>query len=227
MTKLLHIDSSARPGRAGEHPHGSQTRRMTHAFVTGWLAARPDDVVTYRDLGTMPPRPVHHEWIPSAFTPEAQRSPAQHAALRESDALVHELQAADVVVIGMPMYNFGMPSALKAWVDGIVRVALTFNFDPKLADPYIPLLAEKPRRAVVLTSRGSRGYDAGGAHAAMNHADTALRDVLAFVGITDVQVIAIEGEEVGGEVLADSAEQALRRIDMLLEDWLPVAAMPA
>lgn len=227
MTQLLHIDSSARPGRAGEHPHGSQTRRLSHAFVTGWLAARPDDEVIYRDLGTMPPRPVHHEWIPSAFTPEAHRTPAQRAALQESDALVHELQAADVVVIGMPMYNFGMPSTLKAWVDGIVRVALTFNFDPQLADPYIPLLADKPRRAIVLTSRGSHGFDAGGAQAAMNHADTALRDVLGFIGITDVHVIAVEGEEEGGEILADSAAQALRKIDALLEDWFAVAITPA
>lgn len=220
MTRLLHIDSSARPGRAGEHPHGSHTRRLSHAFVSRWLAARPGDEVVYRDLGATPPRPVHHEWIPSAFTPQAQRTPAQRAALKDSDALVGELQAAEVLVLGMPMYNFGMPAPVKAWVDNIVRVALTFDYDPRRADPYVPLLAERPRRAVLLTARGAHGFDAGGALAAVNHADTALRDVLAFVGITDVHTIAVEHEEEGGEALAASVSQALQRIDALADAWL-------
>lgn len=223
MTSLLHIDSSARPGRAGEHPHGSHSRRLTHAFVSRWLAARPGDEVIYRDVGTQPPRPVQHEWIPAAFTPAAQRTPAQQAALRESDALVRELQAAEILVVGMPMYNFGMPAPLKAWVDAIVRIGLTFDFDPGLEDPYVPLLADRPRRAVLLTSRGGHGFDAGGASAAVNHADTALRDVLAFIGITDVQTIAIEHEEEGGEALAASVAQALRKVDALADAWLALA----
>lgn len=227
MRHLLHIDSSARPGRAGEHPHGSHSRRLSHAFVTRWLQAHPGDQVVYRDLGITPPTPVQHEWIPAAFTPAAQRSPAQHATLKESDTFVRELQQADVVVIGMPMYNFGMPSTLKAWVDGIVRIALTFDMDPARADPYIGLLADRPRRAVILTARGSHGFDAGGAQAAMNHADTALRDVLGFIGITDVHLIAIEHEEEGGEALAESTAQALRRVDALVEEWADAACETA
>jgi FMN-dependent NADH-azoreductase len=219
MPTLLHIDSSARPGRAGEQPHGSQTRRLTHAFVTRWLAVRPETEVLYRDLGAAPPRPVHHEWIPSAFTPAAVRSPAQRAALKESDAMVRELQDSDIVVLGMPMYNFGMPAPMKAWVDAIVRIALTFDIDPSRPNPYVPLLAEKPRRAVILTSRGGNGFDAGGAMAAMNHADTALRDVLGFVGITDVHTVAVEHEEEGGEVLATQTSKALRQIDALVTQW--------
>ena len=220
MNRLLHIDSSARPGRAGEHPHGSHTRRLSHAFVTRWLAAHPGDEVVYRDLGATPPTPVKHEWIPAAFTPDAERSPAHQSTLAESDTLVRELQQADVVVIGMPMYNFGMPSTLKAWVDNIVRIALTFDVDPALADPYIGLLADRPRRAVILTARGAHGFDGGGAMAAMNHADTALRDVLGFIGITDVHLVAIEHEEEGGEALAESTAQALRRIDSLVDTWV-------
>ncbi|MDP1935752.1 MAG: NAD(P)H-dependent oxidoreductase [Hylemonella sp.] len=219
MNRLLHIDSSARPGRAGEHPHGSHSRRLSHAFVTRWLQAHPGDAVVYRDLAATPPTPVRHEWIPAAFTPAAQRSPAHQAALEESDTLVRELQDADLLVIGMPMYNFGMPSTLKAWVDGIVRIALTFDVDPARPDPYIGLLADRPRRAVILTSRGAHGFDAGGDQAAMNHADTALRDVLGFIGITDVHLVAIEHEEEGGEALAQSTAQALRRIDALVHAW--------
>lgn len=227
MNTLLHIDSSARPGRAGEHPHGSHSRRLSHAFVTRWLQAHPGGEVVYRDLGAAPPRPVQHEWIPAAFTPEAQRTPAQRATLKESDALVRELQQADVVVIGMPMYNFGMPAPLKAWVDGIVRIALTFDMDPARTDPYIPLLADKPRRAVVLTARGSHGFDAGGTQAALNHADTALREVLGFIGITDVHVIAVEHEEEGGEALAASTAQALRQIDALVDAWVEATCQTA
>lgn len=220
MTSLLHIDSSARRGRAGEHPHGSHTRRLTHAFVRRWLAARAGDEVVYRDVGAQPPRPVQHEWIPAAFTRAVQRTPAQQAVLKESDALVRELQAAEILVVGMPMYNFGMPAPLKAWVDAIVRIGLTFDFDPGRENPYVPLLADRPRRAVLLTSRGGHGFDAGGACAAVNHADTALRDVLAFIGITDVQAIAIEHEEAGGEALAASVAQALRKVDALADAWL-------
>ena len=219
MTTLLHIDSSARPGRAGVHPHGSQTRRLTHEFVSQWSRTRPSDPVRYRDLGSMPPRPVHHEWIPAAFTPEGERTPQHHGALKESDALVQELREADVLVFGLPMYNFGVPAPVKAWIDNIVRVALTVDIHPDRPDPYVPLLAERPRRAVLLTSRGAHGFDAGGAQAALNHADTALREVLAFVGITDVHTIAVEHEEEGGAVLEASVSRALADIGSLVDRW--------
>lgn len=220
MTSLLHIDASARPGRAGEHPHGSQSRRLTHAFVQRWRKARPGDEVVYRDLGVVPPAPVRHEWIPAAYALPAQRTPEQGAVLAESDAAVRELQAAEILVLGFPMYNFGVPSPLKAWVDGIVRVGLTFDVDPSRADPYVPLLADRPRRAVLLTSRGGHGFGAGAAMASMNHADPALRDVLGFIGITDVHTIAIEDEEAGGEALAASVQAALRAVDALADGWL-------
>jgi FMN-dependent NADH-azoreductase len=226
-TQLLHIDSSARPGRAGEHPHGSHSRRLSHAFVSRWQAARPGDAVVYRDLALSPPVPVQHEWIPAAFTPESQRTPAQQAVLAESDALVRELQAADVLVVGLPMYNFGMPAPLKAWVDGIVRIGLTFGFEPGRDNPYIPMLADRPRRAILLTSRGGQGFNLGGALASMNHADTALRDVLAFIGITDVHTVAVEHEEEGGEALAASVKQALRAVDTVVDAWLAEPASKA
>jgi FMN-dependent NADH-azoreductase len=224
MPQILHLDASARPHRAGEQPHGSQTRRLSHAFVTRWLEAHPGDGVTYRDLGAMPPRPVHHAWIPAAYTPAAQRDAGQRAALAESDTLVRELQAADLVVIGMPMYNFGVPAPMKAWMDGIVRIALTFDIDPARPNPYVPLLADKPRRAVILTARGGAGFGPGGALAGLNHADTALRDVLAFVGITDVDVIAVENEEQGGAVFAAEVAAALGRIAQLVQAWSPARA---
>ena len=95
MTQLLHLDASARPGRAGEHPHGSHTRALSHRFVSRWARARPGDALTYRDVGLRPPAPVSGDWVPAAFAPPAQRTPAQHAVLAESDALVDELLRAD------------------------------------------------------------------------------------------------------------------------------------
>ena len=129
MTTLLHIDASARSGRSGTDPHGSHSRRLTDRFVRQWLAAQPDSEVVYRDVGQQPPAPVSAEWIHAAFTPEAQREPWMHEALRQSDELVDELMRADVIVAGVPMYNFGPPAQFKAYIDNIVRVGRTFGFD--------------------------------------------------------------------------------------------------
>ena len=221
MTQLLHLDASARPGRAGEHPHGSHTRALSHRFVSRWARARPGDALTYRDVGLRPPAPVSGDWVPAAFAPPAQRTPAQHAVLAESDALVDELLRADLLVLGVPMYYFGPPSGFKAWLDQIVRIGRTFDYQPERADsPYVPLLADRPRRAVLLSSRGGLGYEDGGEMAAMNHLDPAVRTVLGFLGITEVHGIAIEGEELGGEVLARSVAQAMGAVDRLVDRWL-------
>lgn len=115
--RLLHIDSSARFGRSGHDARGSHSRRLSHRFVARWISKRPDDLVIRRDVAKMPPTPVDADWIDAAFTPCESRSPAQSARLAESDQLVAEL-----LVIGAPMYNFGLPSQLKAWIDNIVRV---------------------------------------------------------------------------------------------------------
>ena len=85
MLRLLHIDSSARPGRSGEQPHGSHTRRLSARFVRRWQALRPQDAVIHRDVGARPPQPVTGEWVHAAFTPPAQRVPWMHAALAESE----------------------------------------------------------------------------------------------------------------------------------------------
>ena len=218
MTHLLHIDASARPGRAGQHAHGSHTRALSHQFVARWRIARPQDSVAYRDVGLQPPPALTGDWVPAAFTPPADRTPAQHALLAESDRLIDELQRADLLVLGVPLYNFGPPSAFKAWLDLIVRIGRTFDYLPARGqDPYVPLLADRPRTAVLLTSRGGTGYDAGGAMAHMNHLDPAVRTVLGFIGITDLHSIAIEGEEHKDAAFALSVTDAHERIERLVD----------
>src|SRR5690242_19668882 len=119
MTILLHIDASARPGRSDRQVHGSHTRRLSARFVERWAAARPDDTVVYRDVGQHPPAAVSGQWIHAAFTPPAVREPWMRDALAASDALVDELVSADLIVAGVPMYNFGMPAAFKAYIDQV------------------------------------------------------------------------------------------------------------
>lgn len=130
MTRLLHLDASPRPGRAGTQAHGSHTRRLTHHFVSRWQALEPEAEVVYRDIGANPPQLTSLEWIEAAFTPTEQQTASMRASLAESDALVAEVEGADILVLGVPMYNFGPPAAFKAWIDNIVRVGRTVDVDP-------------------------------------------------------------------------------------------------
>lgn len=217
MTTLLHIDASARSGRSGTDPHGSHSRRLTDRFVRQWLAAQPDSEVVYRDVGQQPPAPVSAEWIHAAFTPEAQREPWMHEALRQSDELVDELMRADVIVAGVPMYNFGPPAQFKAYIDNIVRVGRTFGFDRSRAgDPYWPLLADSGKRLIILSSRGDYGYDAGGRVSERNHVEPAVRSAFGYIGITDSHSIAVEYDEFADERLAESIRQAEAAVDELV-----------
>jgi FMN-dependent NADH-azoreductase len=157
---VLHIDASARPGRSDTDLHGSHTRRLSARFVECWRKARPADRVDYLDVGQHPPAPVDGRWIHAAFTPPAAREPWMAEVLAESDRLVDQLLAADLIVVGLPMYNFSAPAQFKAWIDNIVRVGRTFGFDrSRGAVPYWPMLADAGKRAVLLGARGDHGYD--------------------------------------------------------------------
>jgi FMN-dependent NADH-azoreductase len=210
----LHIDSSARPGSSAESRYGSHTRRLTARFMQRWRAVRPDDTVIYRDVGQQPPSPVTGEWIHAAFTPPAQREPWMEQALAESDALVAELQRADLIVAGVPMYNFNVPAQFKAYIDNIVRVGLTFGFDrARPGEPYWPLLTEQRKRLVILGSRGDFGYAGRIQH--MNHVEPSIRTAFGYIGITDVHSVAIEYDEFADERLRDSIATTEAAVDVL------------
>ena len=215
--RILHIDSSARPGLSGRDRHGSHSRRLSGRFVRRWSDARPQDRVAYRDVGAVPPSHVDAEWIAAAFSPPEKRSDEQRARLAESDRLIAELMAADLVVIGAPMYNFGMPAPLKAWVDNIVRVGVTFGFDRKRAgEPYWPMLPSG-KRLVVLGARGDYGYDAGGRQADINFVEAGLKAPLAYIGLRDATSIAIEYDEFADARLARSIAAAEVAVDALVD----------
>jgi FMN-dependent NADH-azoreductase len=218
---ILHIDASARPGRSDTDLHGSHTRRLSARFVERWQKARPDDRIDYLDVGQQPPAHVNGRWIHAAFTPPAAREPWMAEALAESDSLVDQLVAADLIVVGLPMYNFSVPAQFKAWIDNIVRVGRTFGFDrSRGAVPYWPMLAEMDKRVVLLGARGDHGYDAGGRIAHLNHTESSVRSALGYIGITEVFEAAVESDEFGGEQLAQSLRRAEQRVDDLVDALL-------
>ena len=143
------------------------------------LAARLGGKVTVRDVTTVPH--LDGERFTAFYTPAAARTPAQQAAVEYSDALIAELKAADTIVIGVPMYNFGIPSTLKAYFDHVARAGLTFKYTEIGA---VGLLTCK--KACLVFARGGHYGDA--------HAHTTyVRDFLAFLGVTDVETVYAEG----------------------------------
>lgn len=193
---ILHIDSSMRND-------GSVTRALTAKLVTRLSAASAAGgaAVIRRDLAAGVPS-IDDAWIAANFTDPAQRSATQRVALALSDELVAEIRAADTLVIGLPIYNFGVPAAFKAWIDMIARARETFRYTE--AGPE-GLMTGK--RALVAVASG--GVPVG---SAVDFTTPYVRHVLAFIGITDVEFIAADQLTSGAEAAISSAEA---RIDQL------------
>lgn len=209
MKTLLQIDASARVNR-------SLSRTMTQAFADAWTQYRADDRFIVRDVALNPPTAINEDWIASAFTPEVERTPEQVEALAESDDLIEELLSADIIVIGSPMYNYGMPAALKAWLDQVIRVGRTFSFDlARGAQPIEPIQTGKI--LIVLTASGEGGFGPGGYNASQNHLDTALITASRLLGVTEHHVIRIEYQEFGDDRHEQSKQTAHEAIRVLVE----------
>lgn len=208
MTRtLLRIDASP---RAGDRSH---SRRLTAQFEAVWRAHNPSGNVVRRDLRLQVPPHVDQTWIEAAFAAAERRTAAMRRAIATSDALIDEFLAADEYVLGVPMYNFGLPSSLKAWVDNVVRIGRTFSFaaddpDGRFYRPLVP----PGRRATVIVTSGDAGYQPGGPLWHMNHVEPHLRTILEFVGIEDVRFVYAGNDEFGGEPLKRSLEAAARYV---------------
>lgn len=212
MTKILQIDASARVTR-------SLSRGLTNAFYQNWSASRPNDIWIKRDVGLNPPSAISEEWIASAFTPLDKRTPEQVAILRESDELLEELEPADIIVIGTPMYNYGMPSSLKAWIDQVIRIGRTFSFDLARGEqPIEPILTDKI--LVILASCGEGGFGFGEANASQNHLDTAIITASKLMGVTEHYVIRVEYQEFGDARHQKSVEDAHGKIPKLVQQLI-------
>jgi FMN-dependent NADH-azoreductase len=173
QTKILRIDSSART-------EGSVTRAMVDKAIDQ-LASQGPISITARDVSAGVPF-VDGDWVSANFTPAEQRTPAQRARLAGSDAHVEEVKAADMIVIGLPVYNFGIPATLKAWIDQIARAGLTFRYTE--AGP-VGLMGGK--RAIILLASGGTAVGSE-----IDFATPYLRHALSFIGIQDITIIAAD-----------------------------------
>lgn len=200
MKNLLVIQSSGRITR-------SITRQLTNRFAENWKNQFPNGHVVHRDLTANPPPVVNEAWIAAAYGDPS----APAGALEPSDALIAEFEAADTIVIGAPVYNFGMPAQLKAYIDQIVRVGRTFAFDPTLDPPYQPLLRNRP--LVIVTSAGDGGLFPGGPLAHMNHLEPHLVTAFGFIGLTDPTIIRAGYDEYQDDRTRRSLAKAGQEID--------------
>jgi FMN-dependent NADH-azoreductase len=180
MPTLLHIDSSPLYGQ-------SVSRELTAAFVTQWKASHPDGTVVYRDLNATQIPPINAEWVGAVYTPEAARTSKQKELLSLSDSLLAELEQADEYVFGVPMHNFGIPSALKLWIDQIARVEWTFSY----ADGMPKGLIIGKKATFIIATGGI--YDAQTQMAALNFVEPYLRSLFGFLGLIDVTFLTAGG----------------------------------
>lgn len=197
--RVLRVDASARV-------EGSVTRLLADRLVDGLAARVAGLAVTRRDLAQGLPF-VDADWVAANFTDPDARSALQREKLAGSDALVREVMDADVWVIATPIYNFGVPASLKAWIDQIARARLTFRYTEQGPQGLL-----RDRKVYILTATG--GTEVG---SAIDFATPWLKFVLGFLGATDVEVIAADR----GMSRGDAARQhAAARIDDVLErDW--------
>lgn len=182
--KLLHIDSSV----LGPH---SVSRQVTAAIVERLREADPQLTVTYRDLGAAPL--AHLSGPHLAAAQGAPPEPSLQPDLAAGQAMLDEFLAADVVVIGAPMYNFTIPSQLKAWIDRIVVAGKTFKYGPNGVEGLA-----RGKRVIIAVSRGGF-YGADTPMAVGEHLESYLRFVFGFIGIADPEIIAADGIQVGPE----------------------------
>jgi len=196
--KLLHIDASILGGN-------SVSRQLSAAAVERLRKATPGLEVTYRDISSAP---LSH--LSGAHLAAAQGATPETAAMREdvaaSAAALDEFLAADIVVIGAPMYNFTIPSQLKAWIDRILVAGKTFKY----SEAGVEGLAKGKRVIVTITRGGFYGADTPSA--AGEHLETYLRWVFGFIGVTDLEVILAEGIQTGAEQREKAVANALQAV---------------
>jgi FMN-dependent NADH-azoreductase len=195
---ILQINSSVRGAE-------SESTRVGNAIVARLLAANPGAQVTVRDLAAAPHPVLDEATLGALFTPAAQRSAEQAARVALDDALIAQVQAADVIVLGAPMYNFGMPSQLKGWFDAIARAGVTFRYTESGPEGLL-----KDKKVFVATSRG--GIYPEDADPQVPH----IRMLLNFLGMTDSTFVYSAGQAMGPEAAAKGRAEADATIEAAL-----------
>jgi FMN-dependent NADH-azoreductase len=206
MKTLLQINASI-------FSSGGQSSRLADRFVAAWRSANPDGKVVVRDLAREPVPHIDAERFGAFIADPDARTSAQRALIAHSDALIDELRRADVIVLGLPMYNFGLPSTLKAYFDHVARAGITFRYTDKG-----PVGLLKGKKVYVFAARG--GLYAG------TPRDTQtpyVRDFLAFLGMDDVEFVYAEGLAVSEASKQQALAKAHDGIDRLVAPALKAA----
>ncbi len=204
MNTLLIVNSSPRSN--------SVSRRLTGHVAGEWIARKPGGRIVERDLAAQPLPFLTESWIQASVTPPAQRTPEQQQALAQSDALIEELLAADVIVLGVPMHNFSIPASLKAWIDLITRAGKTFSYDDKGPQGLIP----QGKQVLAIVSRGG-SYGEGTLAFAADFQVPYLRHMLGFIGLKNIAVIEADKQAFGPDAAQQSLENAVKKLSALTE----------
>jgi FMN-dependent NADH-azoreductase len=186
---ILHVTSSARG-------NSSYSNRVAAELIGELTARDPGAGVTVRNLATDPPAHIDEDFVTATRSPSGPQTERQRAQLAQSDVLVDELLAADVIVIAAPMINFTIPSTLKTWIDYVARAGRTFSYSEKGPQGLVT-----GKQVILVVARG--GVYAG--NPALDFQVPYLKSVLGFLGMTDVEVVEVEGTAFGPE----AAEKAV------------------
>ena len=194
--KLLHVDSSALGAN-------SVSRQLSQRIVAQWRAAHPGTVVEYLDLAVDAPTHLSSDSLGFRMAPDAEGlSEVQRRENQISEQLVSQFLAADVVVVGAPMYNFSIPTQLKAWIDRIAQAGRTFTYTDKG-----PQGLAGGKKVVIASSRGGV-YSSSPAMAGLDHQESYLKTIFGFFGITDIQFVRAEGIAMGDAAKAQALSAA-------------------
>jgi FMN-dependent NADH-azoreductase len=206
MATLLHIDSSPR----GEK---SSSRLLASTFIAAWKEIHPDEVVIYRDLRNTSIPHITEEWIAADFTPRDALTAEARQVLELSDILVDEFLAADRCLYSVPMYNFGIPSNFKAYIDNLVRFGRTFTSEHGC---YHGLAQEK--KVLFITARGVE-YGSGSPYRGWDAQEPGLRYAFQFMGVSDISFFHACGLDLGEESRRSSLEKAKAELMSVVSSW--------
>lgn len=199
--KLLHVDSSI-------NGTNSNSRKLSQTIVAQWMATHPDTQVDYLDLANETPNHLSRHALGFRLPPsDASLSQEQKHENHISETLVTQFLEADVIVVGVPLYNFSIPSQLKSWIDRLAQAGRTFRYTENG-----PIGLAGDKTLIVALTRGGV-YSDSEAGQAMEHQESYLKTIFGFFGVTDIRVIRAEGTDLGPDSRAKALEQAITAID--------------
>ena len=207
MANLLFVSSSL-------FGDGSQSRLIASEFIDRWRQSHRRTTVVERELTADSIPHLSLAVLAASMTPADTRSAADQQAAALADSLIAEVEAADVIVLAAPMYNFSIPSTLKAWIDHITRAGRTFRYGAAGAEGLL-----KGRKVFIITGRGGI-YSDGSPAKGMDFQEPYLRAMLGFLGLDDVTFIHVEGLKISPE----AAASGIKRARKVIGDLLPAAA---